>query len=465
MNKFLRIASPGLVDPMSLTIVGVGASRYSGRSDVIGQFSSGSKLAATLLLRKGLAPTIITGNLRMAYGVRWFGLEGRRFGRVTVTYGGKDAEGKSRSTTEDRDYTTDWGEADWDDTTMGCREYVANGIDAILRQGLSLDELEITLVDTIRAKAGWTQVYIPVDADVLKFYHELDTRFLHFKRKDLLERKLLPKVVDDGKTRIYKKGVLVKVLNEPSVFDYNLGEELRLDESRNASSWDVKYAMSKALSAAPAGDLAVVIKAVATAGNRAALVETSLSADDLKDRWNDDTKVARQERWQEAFRLVAGVQGVASAGLAGVASHIEAKGFEPFVMPSNWVDVLKDMGAPNEDEVLSASEKAGEVLSEPTADMVAALDEVWGWIVAYDMTNGLSKPDVQGFMSIMDAGGQKRGEYRNGVIMIHTDLGMGRSPLLLKVMLEEVVHHVTGAGDMSRDLQDFLFRLVVTLLK
>ena len=45
----------------------------------------------------------------------------------------------------------------------------------------------------------------------------------------------------------------------------------------------------------------------------------------------------------------------------------------------------------------------------------------------------------------------------------HTDLGVGQSHMLLQVALEEVVHHVTGAGDMSRDLQDFLFRLVVKM--
>ncbi len=254
-------------------------------------------------------------------------------------------------------------------------------------------------------------------------------------------------------------------MDDPSVYAYNPGDDLRSDASRNASACAVKYAIATALANAAAGQLATVIKAVATSEKKAALVETSLSGDYLKDRYSSGTRDKRQEEWKEALKIAAGDDGVATTGLTGVASHIVGKGYKPFVLPANWVDVLKDMDAPTEDKVLSASEKAGEVLSDPTEDMVKALDEVWGWLTTFEMTNGKDKPPVKGFMTVMDAGTQKRGEYRDGTVLIHTDIGTGRSPLLLKVMLEEVVHHVTGAGDMSRDLQDFLFRLVVQMAK
>jgi len=462
--RYLRIASPGVADPTALTVMGVGSSRYSGRSDVIGQFASGSKLAAGLLLRRGLPPVVITGNLRMNYGSQPIQVDGLEFQQVTVKYSGTDLEGRSRTSTEDLGYTTEWGVADWDDVTMGPREYVANAIDSVTKQGISLEQVEVDLVDKIRAKAGWTQVYIPLNEEIQRFYEELNLRFLHFGRQDLLGKKMFPKVLADGKTRVYKKGVLVKVLDMPSVYDYNLGDELRLDESRNASDWDVKYAIAKSLANAVSSELAVVMKEVATAQDRLKLLETGLSGEYLRDQYAYDTKKQRQKEWQEAFRAVAGEQGVATGGLVGVASHIEAKGFVPFQMPSNWVDVLRDMDAPTEDKVLSASEKAGEVLSDATPDMIWAVDTVWGWLEAYGMTNGKAKPGVKGFMSIMDGGKQKRGEYRDGEVLLHTDIGTGRSPLLLKVSLEEVVHAITGAGDMSRDLQDFLFRLVVEIL-
>ena len=229
----------------------------------------------------------------------------------------------------------------------------------------------------------------------------------------------------------------------------------------------MKYAIAKALAHADVpSSLAVVIKAVATAPNKAALLETGLTADYLKDKYDSGSKEARQKQWKAGFAIVAGEQGVASSGLSGVASHITAKGFSPFVLPANWVDVLGDMDAPTEDKVLSTSERKGEVLSDPTPDMLRAVDEVWDVIVSMGMQNGKEKPPVKAFMSIMDAGmdagAQRRGEYRDGTVLLHTDLAAG--PLLKKVALEELAHHVTGATDMSRDLQDWLFRLVVAIV-
>ena len=464
MPQYLRIASPGVADPLALTILGVGTSRYSGNKDVIGMFSTGSKQATALLLRNHLPPMYITGNLRMQYKTKPLVVEGHSFQQVVVTYSGTDAEGKNRSSTEDMGYTTDMGTADWHDVTMAPREYVANAIDAVYKQGLSLDMVEIDIVENIRAKKDWTQVYVPVNEEILRFYWELHTRFLHFGRPELLERKLLPKIVEgDDKTRVYKKGVLVKVMDKPSVWDYNLGDELRLDESRNADDWDARRGIALALAHADRGSLAVVVKAVATAENRAALVETTLDPDYLRDRYSGDNKEGRQEEWKGAFAAVAGEQGVATSGLAGVASHVEAKGYVPFQMPANWITVLGEMEVPTEDKVLTESEKAGEIVSEPTPAMLQAVDDVWALLASFDLLNGKEKPPTKGFTTVMCAGAQVRGRYRDGTVFLHSDLSE-MTPLLRKVALEEVTHHVTGAGDMSRDLQDFLFRLVTAIV-
>lgn len=447
--------------------MGVGATRNSEAAGTIGMFASGSKLAAGLLLRNHLAPTIITGNLHMTYGIKPIVVQGADYQRVTVKYKGVDLEGKNRSSTEDLGYTLEWGSMDWNDLTMAPREYVANAIDGVLTQGLSLDEVEIGLTDGIRAQRGWTQVYIPVNEDILRFYAELNLRFLHFGRRELLGRKLLPKLVpDEAKTRIYKHGVLVRIMDMPSVWDYNLGDELSLDESRNAAEWTVRHAISKALAYADAGGLALVIKMTATADNKKDLVEATLTADYLKSRYDTDTLDARRLTWQQAFKSVAGEFGVASSGLAGVDSHLENKGMKPFVVPSNWLDVFHEMQVPTENTVLSESEKAGETYSEPSADMLKALDEVWGLLESFDMTRGKEKPPVKGFVQLMVAGSQKMGEYRKidgvGTVLIHNDIG-ATSVMLRTTMLEELVHHITGAGDYSRDLQDFLFRLVVVM--
>jgi hypothetical protein len=461
--QYLRIASPGIADPLALTIMGIGTSRYSTQAGTIGQFASGSKLAAGLLLRNALPPTIITGNLRMNYQTKEISVSGRNFQQVVVKYQGQDINGKNRSTTEDLGYTLEWGEADWFDVTMAPREYVANAIDAVTQQKLDFTNIEISLVDSIRAKKDWTQVYIPASDEIVNFLHELNLRFLHFDNKKYLTRKCLPKLVSlEPKTRIFKKGVLVSVLDQPSVWDYNLGDELKLDESRNASEHQVKYAIAKALAHADKGTLAVVMKALSMARNKVDLLEASLSTEYLKDAYDDETKDKRKEIWKEAFESVAGKAGVASTGLPGLASHLEAKGYVPFLLPQNWVDTLSSMDCQTEDKVLSKSERSGEVLSEASSDMIKAVDEIWELLLKHDLTNGKEKPKVKGFQKIMDAGRMKRGEYRDGVVLLHVDLSQ-MCPLLREVALEEIVHHVTGAADFSRDIQSFLFKLVIKM--
>jgi hypothetical protein len=462
--NYLRIASPGIADYRALTIIGVGTSRYSDNSSMIGQFASGSKMAAALLLRKNLPPVIITGNLRLYYSTTPIVVGGYDFEQVTVRYSGTDINGSSKTSTEDLGYTVEAGELDWDDVTMGPREYVANAIDACYLQNLDpADHVEIDIVQNIRAKKGWTQVYIPADHDdIIRFYRELHIRFLHFQRRHLLDRKMLPKIVpsEPEVVRIYKKGVLVGTLDEMSVYDYNLGDELRLDESRNAQSWDTKYAIAKALANAEAERIAPVIKALVERPK--GLLEADLSPESLGDRYRSDTLPARQEQWQKAFRMVAGEDGVASTGLAGVNSHLEAKGYRPVVLPAPWVRVLKEMEARTEDKVLTESEKAGETISEPTEDMIRAVDQVWELLEVNGMTNGKEKPPVKAFTTVMTAGCQVLGRYRDGTVFLHTDIG-GMSPMLLQTALEEVIHHCSGSLDCSRDIQDYLFRLVVKM--
>ncbi|MBY0458580.1 MAG: hypothetical protein K2V38_14670, partial [Gemmataceae bacterium] len=90
------------------------------------------------------------------------------------------------------------------------------------------------------------------------------------------------------------------------------------------------------------------------------------------------------------------------------------------------------------------------------------------------MTNGRDKPPVKSFMSVLDAGVKLNGYYREGTVFINEDLGRtcsvgggadALSDRLVKVALEECVHHTTQATDNSRDFQDFLLDLAVKLAR
>src|SRR5581483_4236846 len=108
----------------------------------------------------------------------------------------------------------------------------------------------------------------------------------------------------------------------------------------------------------------------------------------------------------------------------------------------------------------SADDLAGRAITGASPDAQAAVDLVWDWLEEVGLTNGKPKPPVRCFTSILDAGVMLNGYYRDETVFINSDLAGGSAEFagsqaltdrLLKVALEEVAHHVTGATDNSRD--------------
>ena len=457
--SYLMIRNAGVADPAAFTLLGVSTTRTAGFAGTIGMFGSGSKNAVAKFLRDDVPVTICPANQRMDFFSKPKFVNGQQFNQVCVKYSGKDLEGKSCTSTDDLGFTLEWGVKDWTKLEMAFREFVANAIDGATIAGGSYKDVEIEVVDKPRCKAGHTAVFLPLNENVQRCWKNVGQMFLHLSRPDLLKKKLLPKL-SDKYTLIYKNGVAVSKVEEESVFDYNLGEELTLDESRNAHLWDVRYACSLAVAQADAGDVAKILLAQIE-GKK--VFESKLETSYLYNEYESaDKKKAKAEVFQAAFTACAGNNAVLCSGKKQISEFVEKKGFKPVSIEGNWFQILQKYGIKTEGEVLDGLEKEGYTESTATADMVVAVDKVWDLLKACDMLNGREKPIVKGFNPMMSGEAQTYAMYKNGIVYIHTDLG-AMSPLLLKAALEEVVHHVTGAGDMSRDLQDYLFRLVVQM--
>lgn len=459
---YLMVRNPGVADTAAFTLLGVSTTRYNSSSRTIGMFGSGIKHAIAKFLKENILVTIVPGNLKMEFATKPKYVGGQQFNQVFVKYSGKDETGASRSSTEDLGFTTEWGVQDWTLLNMAFREIVSNAIDGATLAGGSWKDVEIEVKDAPRAKAGHTAVFLPLTPEVQEVWKMLGKTFLHFSHPELLDKKILPKLYpDDNKTYIYKKGVLVSYLNEASTFDYNLGEELTLDESRNANSWDVRYACSHAISSASEGHLAQILK---TQIEGKKVFENGLESNYLHNSYETEEKRAEKgKRFQAAFKIVAGDNAVLTSGNAAVKNFVQKKGFVPVKVEPNWMQVLENYGVTTENQVLDGLEKDGFDVSEPTGDMILAVDRVWELLAKHDLLNGREKPPVKGFTSVMSGEAQTLGLYKDNTVYLHTDLGT-MSPGLIKVALEEVSHHVTGATDMSRDLQDFLFRLIVKIV-
>lgn len=455
-EQWLMIRNPGVANPEALTTIGISTSRY--REGLIGQFGSGSKMAACLLMRHGIKPVFMIDNLHLYFDHQTTTIDGREYRPVVVKFGGKDLDGKNRTSTEKLSYVVEMGEVDWTDPNMALRELVSNALDGAKAGGHDVDSVEIKVVDKPRAKAGHTAVFIPFGDIAQKFLAELNLRFLHFRKDGSLEKELLPKR-EPGKTYVYKHGVLAAVLKEDSAYDYNL-DDLTLDECRNASEWNVKYAVSRAIRRAEAGSLAVILKAVI---EKKELFEVGLGTDYIKaNAYESDQKVVEEgrQRWQAAWEAVAGKDSVATSGLTGMEDTIRRKGFRPVVLDNKWLLALDSYQVKTEATLLTNLERKGNEILPPTDEAVKAVDRVWALLETYGRTNGKEKPPVHCFRTIMNGGEQLEGYYQNGAVYLRQELA-GKDAF--KVALEEVVHYTTGSGDMSRDIQDFLFLLVTDM--
>lgn len=456
---YLMIRNPGVADPAAFTLLGVSTTRSAGVTGTIGMYGSGSKNAMAKFLRENHNPVIVPGNLKMEFFSKPKLISGQTFNQVCVKYSGKDLDGTNRSSTEDLGFTLEWGVQDWTKIAMAFREFVANAIDGAIIAGGTYKDVEFEAVDKPRAKAGHTAVFLPLTPEIQECWKQLGTLFLHFSQPHLINAKILPKLSAKN-VLIYKKGVLVSRVEEESVFDYNLGDELSLDESRNAQVWDVRYACSKAIADAEPRDLAKILMAQIE-GRKVfeSKFETHYVHNDYD---NTETKKIKSERFQTAFKTIAGNNAVICSGKKAVSDFVEKKGFKPVKIEGNWFQTLEKFGITTENEVLDGLEKEGFTESEASPDMLKALDVVWNLLETYGKLNGREKPPVKGFNSIMSGEAQCGGMYKNGIVYIHTDHSTTGFPLL-KIMLEEISHHTTGAGDMSRDLQDYLFRLIVEI--
>lgn len=485
MTAYLRIENIGVAPADAFTVLGVSMADQSNNAGMIGQFGSGSKHSIALLLRNELQPIVFAGNLKLEFSTRPQVVSDsqatKRFERVVVKYGGTDANGVSRSATEDLGFVLDFGRLDWDDVAMGLREFVSNAIDRSIREKGDWSTVVVDVVSEsqVRAKAGYTRVFVPLTPEVLEFYNNLGKWFLHFSEPESLGKAILPKANRNlGERRaavIYRRGVRVREFESSdteSLFDYNL-DNLTIDESRKASDWDVRHSAGKSLSNADAKTLAILFEKLLSIEK--SYWEFGFDIYSLQPAYFDSTEAIenRKKAWQTAFESIAGEESVLAT--TATANQLAKKGFKPVVAPENLISAASLYGVKTASSVLSADELVGREITKATVDAQAAVDYIWDLIEEIGLTNGKDKPEVRSFSSILDAGTMLNGFYRAGIVYINRDLAGGDASLLagskalsdrlLKVALEEIAHHTTQSSDNSRDFQDYALEVAIRLAR
>ena len=427
---YLMIENAGVADVRSFTKVGLSTARDN--ADKIGQFGSGTNLGMLCLMRRGLTPRVYCGKTKVEFSVNPNIMGDTDYHDVFVKIGTKAPIEMS--------YTLEMGALDWDDPAMGLREFISNAIDACETPS----DINVEIVNSPRAKDGYTRVFVPVDHTVNQFVGELSKRFLQFTSTDLSAR-VLPKKVASP-VRIYRKGVFVREMEKDGKFDYNFGDELDIDECRNANDHDCKKAIAGALSK---DKEAVKI-----------IFHTMVSGEVSAETELDSYYLWKESWWLEVWNEVAGEQYVIVKDTQSIlASFILKKHKIPVVVNEQWYNEMQRAGIPTGSSILDVAEESGCETLEPTELATKIRDEVWEWLVDVNLTNEHPKPEIKLFSKVIENGKPMQMGYQMGAcIFINKDFQENR-----QTYLEEIAHYVTGASDGTREFQEFSFQFATRM--
>lgn len=420
--KYLMIQNTGVAPIQSFTVLGLSTAR--GNADKIGQFGSGSKHAINLLLRNNLKPVIYLGNDCLDFSTRTDYMGDRKFEQVVYNFRGE---------CKDLGFALEYGEMDWNSIGMALREIISNAIDSVGSDNVIMD-----IVDDIVPHDNHTTIYLPATQEITEYVKNIGKYFLHFS--DASAKCGVLTKTEPGPVKIYRKGVFVRQSSSPynSLFDYNMGEGSKIDESRNMSETTVREEAAKLLFSDLDASKAY-IKACISSENR--FWECDLAS------WNIPSS---------SNKLI-----LAAKELHGDAYYTDSQKVYASAKSLGHNVILVKHGFPllsyflkNADDCLNRAQKEGLQTFPASAETKKCLTRVWTKLGNAGMTRNKVKPNVMEFADTSTNGEEVMGYYddSNKTVYINRDyVGVN------VVMLEECAHYITGAADFTREFQNFAF--------
>lgn len=430
---FLRIANSGVCEVEAFTMFGVSSSR--GEEGAIGQFGSGAKHAVLLCLRYGLSPEIYLGEEKLTFRSEKFTLRGKEYSSIFYTY--REQEHKLS-------YVLEFGALDWTDIGMALREFISNAIDN------GGGEWSVSISSTACSDSYSTCIYVPLTPSVEQYFAEKEKYFLHFQKLDHLQT-----VPNIGKRacRIYRKGVFVRELEDAanSLFHYNYGEDLKIDECRNLDDTRAKTHIATYFS------------------SREQLVRMMFRVfrDNIKCMERDlpyvglNGKPSWKDWWKE--ETCGALICSDSSENSEMVQKVINNGYTVIALPHGWYSELKRCGVQDYRAGLSEADYNNVVevtcppsLTERVASVHKLLNEKF-------MTNGKPMPKVRCFEGHSKPDGSRVCGFcsmATGTIWISNE-----NLESISTILEELGHHYTGCADETRAFQDFAFTVAARFIQ
>lgn len=431
---YLMIENKGEANINNLILLGVSSAR--GKADKIGQFGTGFCHGVLTCLRNNIIPEIFIGKDELLFNVE----KQDTFSRVGYFFRGEF---------EKLSMALEFGALDWNNVQMGLREFVSNAID-------NGDEYGVSVVSSKEAKPGYTRVFLPLVPEVNKFFSDLTSLFLHFSpHKDA---KGIFAKTESGKGKVYRKGVFVRDTQDNAMFNYNFGENLRIDECRNLSEYSIRGQAARELLASDEVTIGTVLGKI-----------SQLPKDSFEGKfsgWDLLMSTQTAEKFNRVFKNLYGDKAViCQEGVSPIHDKAKDKGYTLIPVPSiGWYESLAAGGIPTALSVC-AKEISGDgkkQIKQASAALINRVFKMWGKLEKAGFTKGKQFPKVGQFKQIMDGGSQTFGYYdpQSQTVFIHDDHLTNK-----QVILEELAHYITGSTDNSRDFQDFAFAVAAFYMK
>ena len=401
---YLLIQNPGVAPVEGFTLLGVSTTRGCGVEGAIGQFGSGNKHAINVLLRAGLKVVAYCGKTRLDFQTRDDeiddGLTRKPVKRVMCKLGGTSTR------TIDLGWVLDFGAIDWTDLGMALREFISNAIDRTLRE----ENGEFVpghfgrpaarrpgRDEKIKAKDGYTRVYVEMNDEVQRYVDDLPKRFLHFSSDpSQVKKSFLPKAdrnLNGKKTAvIYRAGVYVREIED---YTRRFGLRLQLQDLTIA---DRRVPQLQRLR--DQGGHRPAVPPGVGPGVGAGLPGPGRSEADLsRSSWTRTTSARRgtSPRKSKAERgSRRGRPWRRMPSCVGRRSPLPSSYAEGPRRPDGSVRKHRPGRPPlwrqDRAQVLSENEKKGREKTPATEAALAAVDEVWGWLTKYNLTNDTGEP-------------------------------------------------------------------------
>lgn len=415
-NKvYLEFTNEGEIDVNALRLLG--ASTKETDDTKIGFWGTGLKYAIAILLREGIEVKVFTGTKEIKIGKRKTKMRGEVFEVMTVN-------GTPTSV------TTRMGK-DWK-PWFAIRELYANMKD----EGSE----KIEVIDVPKGAKGKTRIFVEFDETLKDVFNNLEKYFC-FNRKakyELGNDKLFSRY-SKKKGIIYRRGFAVGSL-ENTLFDYDL-HDIDINETRT-----IKYSFH------PEQKIATALRRYAPLEVIRRIVNTACYERDDID-WDYSSGIPFNENWLTAL-----------AGTVIVPS--EATGFfvddlanPHYVLPST---LCKELNRQFGDKLIIRGFNNGKQVNmkvvTPTEIEKQEIDNVVNKI-------GVVFPDlleINIILAVMEKHtlGTVQGE---SIVLNRNLINMGEHEIM-KTVLEEYIHIKSGAGDRTREFQDYATHCIATAI-